>query len=92
MDRSLIRDFWNCGDSQIIEFAIVRARLNKREKDVVEHLLDECLTQEQTAELMDVSTRRVQDWWYSATDKLLAIPWVVAYAIAIRKDRRSDDA
>ena len=80
MDRSLIRYFWGCGDNQIIEFALLRARLNRHEKDALRLMLDDCKTQEEAAEELDVSTRRLQEWWYSATDKLLAIPWVVAYA------------
>lgn len=31
---SLIKSFWGCGDNQIIEFAIVRARLNRRERQM----------------------------------------------------------
>lgn len=84
MDRSFLKDFWNCGDSQIIDFAIMRARLNKHEKEAVRLLLDECMTQEKAAEVMEISTRRIQEYWYSAADKLLAIPWVTAYAQAIR--------
>ena len=95
MDRGLIRYFWDCGDSQIIEFAMIRARLNRREKEAVSLLLDECYTQEKAAvsllldecytqekaaEVMDISVRNVQKIWYSAADKLLSIPWVVAYA------------
>lgn len=84
MDRSLLKDFWNCGDNQIIEFAISRARLNRYEKIVVHMMLDECLTQEQIAEKIDCSTRKVQDNWYSAADKLLNIPWVSAYAKSLK--------
>lgn len=80
MDRNLIRAFWNCGDNQIIEFALTRARLNRNEAEVVRLTLDECLTQEQAAERMDISARRLQEYWYAATDKLLSIPWVIAYA------------
>lgn len=80
MDRNLIRYFWNCGDDGIIQFALLRAHLNKHEKDVIEMMLDNCCTQEEAAELMGYSTRRVQEWWYSATGKLLSIPWVMAYA------------
>lgn len=84
MDRSLLYDFFNCGDDQIIQFAITRAHLNKHEKDVLFYLLDECLTQEQTAEVMGFSVRRTQDFWYSASTKLLLIPWVFAYAKELR--------
>lgn len=80
MDRGLIRSFWKCGDNSIIEFAIIRAHLNRKEKEVLRLLLDECYTQEETAEIMDISTRKVQNYWYDATDKLLSIPWLVAYA------------
>lgn len=80
MDRNLVKAFWNCGDTAIIDFAIHRARLNKNEKDVVECLLDECMTQEKTAEFLQISPRCVQDRWKTAADKLLTIPWLVAYA------------
>lgn len=80
MDRHLLKDFWNCGDNQIIEFAILRAHLNRLEKEAVRLLLDECLTQEEAAEVMNIAPRSVQCYWYSAADKLLAIPWVRAYA------------
>ncbi len=76
----LLRAFWNCGDNDIIEFAIMRARLNKREKEVLISMLDECRTQEQTAEWLELSTRHTQDLWRTASDKLLNIPWVKAYS------------
>lgn len=85
MDRTLIKDFFNCGDDQIIQFAIVRAHLNKKEHDALHLILDECLTQEEAAETIGISTRRFQEWWYSATDKMLNIPWVYAYAKELRK-------
>lgn len=87
MDRTLVKDFWACGDNQIIEFAPMRARLNRLEKEVLVLMLDECMTQEQTAEHMDLSVRRVQNLWYDATDKLLAIEWVRAYAKELRMKR-----
>ena len=80
MDKSLLQAFWNCGDNQIIEFAIMRARLNKRENEVIHLLLDECMTQEEVAESLGYSPRRIQDFWYSGARKLLNIPWVNAYA------------
>lgn len=84
MDRTLIKYFWNCGDNEIIEFALVRARLNKREREVIGLILDDCLTQEQAAEKLSCSPRRLQEYWYSATDKLLHIGWVLAYAEYIK--------
>jgi hypothetical protein len=85
MDKELLKYFWNCGDNQIIEFAIMRARLNSKEKMVLECILDGCLTQEQTAEKMGYSTRRVQEFRCSAVRKLLNIDWVRAYAISLRE-------
>lgn len=76
----LIKAFFNCGDDQIIEFAIIRAHLNRQEKEVLRLMLDECYTQEQTAEKLNYSTRKIQEVWYSAIRKLLSIPWVKAYA------------
>lgn len=84
MDRSLLKYFWNCGDNQIIQFAITRAHLNKKEQEALALLLDECLTQEQASEEMGISPRRFQDYWYSGADKLLNIPWVIAYAQALK--------
>lgn len=75
----LLKAFWNCGDTQIIEYAISRARLNRLEREVVDLILDNCYTQEEAAERMMLSTRSVQDYWRSAEHKLLAIPWVTAY-------------
>ena len=84
MNRELLTYFFNCGDNGIIEFAMLRARLNRREREVIECLFDECLTQEETAERMGYSVRRVQQFWYSAADKLLQIPWVKAYSDSLR--------
>lgn len=78
--KGLVRAFWQCGDSEIINYAIMRARLNKREKQVLTLMLDECNSQEKTAEIMDVSTRQVQYIWHSAESKLLSIEWVKVYA------------
>ena len=80
MDKTLQKAFWSCGDSLTIDFAMMRARLNRQEKEVLRYMLDDCRTQEQTAELMDISTRQVQKLWKSAADKLLIIPWVKLYA------------
>lgn len=83
-DRTLIKDFWSCGDNQIVEFAIVRARLNRKEKEVLGLVLDECMTQEEAAEALDISPRSLQEIWRRAADKMLNIPWVFAYAADIR--------
>lgn len=85
MDRELLKAFWNCGDNQIIEFALIRARLNRNEKEVIRLMLDECLTQEEAAEQMGLSTRKIQSLWYSSAAKLLGIPWVYAYAAELAK-------
>lgn len=82
--RALVYAFFNCGDNQIIEFALLRAHLNRREADVIHYLMDECMTQEEVAEELGYSTRRVQDIWYSGAKKLLDIPWVLAYAQALK--------
>lgn len=85
MDRSLLKYFWNCGDDPIIQFALTQAHLNRKEERTVKLLLDECLTQEQAAEEMLISPRRLQTYWYSGADKLLNIPWVRAYAKELRE-------
>lgn len=84
MEKELLKLFWNCGDNEIIEFAMLRARLNSKEKKVLVCMLDECMTQEETAEQIGYSTRRVQDFWCSAARKLLNIDWVKAYAISLK--------
>lgn len=92
-DRTLIRDFWDCGDGTIISYAVMRSRLNQNECRTLRCLLDECMTQEEAAEALGVSTRCLQSWWYSATDKLMKLPWLMAYAKKIRSEKhgyRSD--
>ena len=80
MDKRLLTAFWNCGDDNIIQFAITRAHLNAKELMVIRLILDGCMTQEKAAEELHYSVRRVQDFWYSASKKMLNIPWVKAYA------------
>lgn len=86
-DKSLVRDLWQCGDNMFIEYAMVRARLNVKEREVLYLMLDECMTQEQVAEYKDVSTRTVQEIWHSATTKILNIPWAYAYAVQLRESQ-----
>ena len=85
MDRNRLKAFWNCGDNQIIEFALLRAHLNRLEKEVIRLMLDECMTQEEIAEAIGYSTRKIQDLWYSASTKMLNIPWVYAYAVELAR-------
>lgn len=80
MYKTLIKFFMDCGDDQIIQFALTRAHLNRREKDVILLMFDECMSQEEIAERLGYSTRRIQDIWYSGSKKLMSIPWVAAYA------------
>ena len=80
INRHLVKAFFNCGDNALIEFAMVQARLNRIEREVIRLMIDECRTQEETAELMELSTRKVQQAWTSATGKLLSLRWLVAYA------------
>lgn len=84
MDKSLLFSFFNCGDNQIIQFAILRAHLNKHERETIHYIIDECMTQEETAEVMNYSTRRVQQFWQTGSEKLLSIPWVEAYAKSLQ--------
>lgn len=84
-NKCLLTAFWNCGDNQIIEFALIRAHLNAQEKQVITLMLDECMTQEQIAERLDFSTRKVQEVWGTGAEKLLRIPWVLAYANELNK-------
>ena len=66
---------------------MLRARLNRIERKVIQLIMDECQTQEQVAEELDLSTRKVQDIWYSAADKLLNQAWVKAYANELLKEK-----
>lgn len=85
MDKGLLYYFWNCGDDQIIQFALQRGHLNRHERDVLHCMLDECMTQEETAEEIGYSVRRTQEFWSSAAGKLLNIPWVKAYALDLKQ-------
>ena len=87
MDRVLLKYFWSCGDNQIIEFALLRARLNKNERDVICYTLDECMSQEQIAEKMGYTPRRIQQIWKDGANKLISIPWVKAYAQELVKEK-----
>lgn len=79
-ERKLLKSFWACGDSETIEQALTRARLNRHEREVLILLMDECYTQEDAAEELQISVRELQNRWYSASEKILAIPWVLAFA------------
>lgn len=85
MDNNLLTYFWNCGDDTIIQFALQRGHLNRHEREVIHLMLDECMTQEETAEAIGYSTRRTQEFWSSGANKLLSIPWVRAYALELKK-------
>lgn len=87
MERNLIKDFWNCGDRDSIDFAIKKANLNRLEREALHLILDECYTQEKASEILDISTRSLQEYWYSACDKLLNIEWVKIYSEQIKKSR-----
>ncbi|MCQ2508389.1 MAG: hypothetical protein MJ097_06340 [Dorea sp.] len=85
-NTAIIKAFWTCGDSQTINFAIMKARLNRSEKKVIIYILDEDMTQEEAAEHLNMSLRSLQNYWYSAVNKLIKIPWVVAYGKELMKN------
>lgn len=85
-NTAIIKAFWTCGDSQTINFAIMKARLNRSEKKVIIYILDEDMTQEEAAEHLNMSLRSLQNYWYSAVNKLIRIPWVVAYGKELMKN------
>lgn len=87
-DNTMIRAFWGCGDSDIINYAITRARLNANERETLELVLDGCQSQEMAAESMGVSTRSLQAWWKSGVTKILNQPWARAYAAELARGRR----
>ena len=70
MNRSLIKKLWKLGDKQFIDYALSCARLTLRERETVQYLLFDGLTQEQAAEKMDISTRGLQGLWSCAFKKL----------------------
>lgn len=82
MEKNVIKRFWNCGDSQLVRLACERAGLTRKENEVLRLLLTECLTQEEAAEEMELSTRKVQELWSSASKKLNLIYWVKVVADA----------
>lgn len=86
-DNVLIRAFWACGDSSIISYAIMRARLNANEREALSLVLDECQSQEMAAESMGVSTRSLQAWWRSGINKILNQPWARAYAKELAREK-----
>lgn len=90
MNKTLLHAFWGCGDNQIIDFAMLRARLNAREKAVLCMAMDDCLTQEQIAERLNISVRCTQDIWKSASRKLLSIEWVKCYALYLAETQKND--
>lgn len=81
MDRCIIKEFWKIADSDLIKLAQDKANLTRYEREVLRLMLTECYTQEQTAEIMEISTRKVQDLWKTACDKILSIYWIklIAY-------------
>jgi len=85
MDRTLLGYFFNCGDDGIIQYALTRAHLNRREREVLTLMYDSCMTQEEVAETIGYSVRRTQEFYYSGADKLLKIPWLVSYSKDIKQ-------
>ena len=77
--RDYIKAFWNCGDSRIVNLAIDSVELTDPELKILRLSLQACLTQEEIAEMLNLSPSYVQKVWYKATDKLLALPWVYCY-------------
>ena len=63
MNRSLIKKLWKLGDKQFIDYALSCARLTLRERETVQYLLFDGLTQEQAAEKMDISA--LPSWWHA---------------------------
>lgn len=86
-DGTKIRAFWACGDNATISYAIQRARLNRNEREALSLILDECMTQEEAAERLGVSTRSLQAWWRAGTGKILNLPWARAYATELARSR-----
>nr|DAF03015.1 MAG TPA: putative DNA-binding protein [Caudoviricetes sp.] len=79
MNRSLIKKLWKLGDKQFIDYALSCARLTLRERETVQYLLFDGLTQEQAAEKMNISTRGLQGLWSCAVEKILLVPGTIPY-------------
>ena len=73
MNRSLIKKLWKLGDKQFIDYALSCARLTLRERETVQYLLFDGLTQEQAAEKMNISTRGLQEQLAGNQVRLLKI-------------------
>ena len=86
MNRSLIKKLWKLGDKQFIDYALSCARLTLRERETVQYLLFDGLTQEQAAEKMDISTRGLQGLWSCAVEKILLVPGAIPY---IKKKKKT---
>lgn len=89
MDSKLMRAFFDCGDDQIIQFAIQRCHYNRKEKEILKLILEENYTQEETADIIGYSTRYVQEQWYRVCHKMLSISWVKAYAVELLRESKT---
>lgn len=86
--RDYIKAFWNCGDSRIINLALDSVELTEPELKILRMCLKACMTQEEIAEVLNLSPSYVQKIWYKATDKLLALPWVYCYGKELYNKQR----
>lgn len=75
---------WELGDKEFIDYAFNSARLTLFEKDVVKFILFDGLTQEKTAEKMDISVRNIQYAWKNIIDKILRVPGVIPYTNTLK--------
>lgn len=86
--RDYIKAFWNCGDSRIINLALDSVELTEPELKILRMYLKACMTQEEIAEVLNLSPSYIQKIWYKATDKLLALPWVYCYGKELYNKQR----
>jgi DNA-directed RNA polymerase specialized sigma24 family protein len=67
----LIR-FLRCPSSELVDFALTLANLDKKEAAVIDLCGRKAYTQEEAAEILDRSPDAIQKWWHSGTIKLKA--------------------
>lgn len=85
MDKSLVEIFLKCNDEQLIEYALLKAKISVKELRVLKLLINEGVSVPEAAYTMCISTARLQKIWDKASNKLLAIPWLVAYANELKE-------
>ena len=65
-----VLQFLRCPSSELVDFALTLANLDRKEAAVIEICGRKAYTQEEAAEILDRSPDAVQKWWRSGISKL----------------------